>query len=119
MTAAVYDQTDTDTRCRFCEGPCLTFKGSVWEWTCQGCIAAYLDDQIARLDGRCGGDASTPVVAAAPHVGSGDGGGAGSGPTIAVAAELPNSPACHHLSSRFSRGTNTHADHDQTPAHRR
>ncbi len=36
--------------CQSCGGPCATFKGSVWQWTCQACIRLAMDARAARAD---------------------------------------------------------------------
>lgn len=38
------------SECQACGGPCLTFKGSVWGWTCGGCITLALEASAARAD---------------------------------------------------------------------
>ncbi len=38
--------------CQSCGGPCLTYKGSEWQWTCGGCIRSHQEAQIARVDAR-------------------------------------------------------------------
>lgn len=45
-------ETDVAVRCRSCRGPCLTNKGSVWGWTCSGCLDQYIADSIKRADAR-------------------------------------------------------------------
>lgn len=49
MTAATTNDVAT---CRRCGGPCGTYKGSVHGWTCNGCIAAYLEQSAAKADAR-------------------------------------------------------------------
>lgn len=47
---ADYDAPDTYSGpvCRSCGGPCWFWKGSVWEYTCTGCLNRYLDEAAAR-----------------------------------------------------------------------
>lgn len=54
-------------RCVSCGGPCLTFKGSTWGWTCEACCRRHLEDQVARMYGgrRGGSDGGGPAVPAA------------------------------------------------------
>ena len=44
--------TDDLATCWRCGGPCLTYKGSVHGWTCQGCLAQYLEQSAAKADER-------------------------------------------------------------------
>ena len=44
--------TDDLASCWRCGGPCLTYKGSVHGWTCQGCLAQYLEQSAAKADER-------------------------------------------------------------------
>jgi len=36
--------------CQSCGGPCLTYKGTVWGWTCTPCIDREMDRRAARAD---------------------------------------------------------------------
>lgn len=49
MTAATSDDL---AACWRCGGPCLTYKGSVHGWTCQACLAQYLEQSAAKADER-------------------------------------------------------------------
>lgn len=38
--------------CLSCGGPCATYKGSVWGWTCQTCIRLAMDARAARAEAK-------------------------------------------------------------------
>lgn len=48
ISAATY----TGPRCQRCGGPCLTWKGSVWGYTCRTCISSHLAAVEAKLDAK-------------------------------------------------------------------
>lgn len=49
MTAAeVYD----GPLCQACGGPCFSWKGSKWGYTCAGCLNDYLQTCAARADAK-------------------------------------------------------------------
>lgn len=39
-------------RCRACGGPCVSWKGSTWGYTCQACITQHLEAAATRADER-------------------------------------------------------------------
>ncbi len=43
-TAPTEPATYAGPVCQSCGGPCARWKGSVWQYTCTGCIERYLDD---------------------------------------------------------------------------
>lgn len=42
----------THHTCQSCQGPCLQWKGSVWGYTCAGCIRGHLEVSAARADAK-------------------------------------------------------------------
>lgn len=52
MTTVISAASYTGLRCQSCGGPCLTWKGSVWGYTCRGCISAHLAAVEAKLDAK-------------------------------------------------------------------
>ncbi|OBF42822.1 hypothetical protein A5719_10285 [Mycolicibacterium peregrinum] len=52
MTGTASADTYTGPRCQGCGGPCLSWKGSKWGYTCTACLTAHLDATLARLDAK-------------------------------------------------------------------
>lgn len=54
MSSTVPSERDSYTgpRCQSCGGPCARWKGSVWQYTCTGCIERYLDDSERAWQAR-------------------------------------------------------------------
>lgn len=42
----------THNTCQSCGGDCLSWKGSVWGYTCAGCIRHHLEASAARADAK-------------------------------------------------------------------
>ncbi|WKG01384.1 hypothetical protein [Mycolicibacterium sp. HK-90] len=42
----------TGPRCEVCDGPCFSWKGSKWGYTCAGCLNDYLHTSAARADAK-------------------------------------------------------------------
>lgn len=38
--------------CQACGGPCWSWKGSVWQYTCTACLDRYLDAAAARAEAK-------------------------------------------------------------------
>jgi hypothetical protein len=60
MTTLMTDSSNADAytgpRCQGCGGPCWSWKGSVWQYTCSGCITEYLDAAEARWAAKAAKD---------------------------------------------------------------
>ena len=51
-TAATVIETYAGPRCQSCGGPCWQWKGSIWHYTCSGCLTRHLDASAARAAER-------------------------------------------------------------------
>ncbi|SIJ61820.1 Uncharacterised protein [Mycobacteroides abscessus subsp. bolletii] len=52
MTELITPEVYTGPGCQGCGGPCWSWKGSVWGYTCRACISSHLAATEAKLDAK-------------------------------------------------------------------